>query len=122
MRVLNFSHPLTDAQRAQLADLDYTIDAVIDVPVAIDFDRPLPEQIAALADATGLTPADWQAGRYIVNPPGMSLAAAPLMAEIHGRSGHFPALLALKRGAGGFEAWAVIDVQGIREAARGRRF
>lgn len=124
--VLNFSHPLTPEQQAEIARLTgQSVERVINVPVQIDHDAPLAPQTAALADAAGLSPGDWQTKPLIVNLPSLALAAGALLAELHGRLGHFPAVLHLRpetRGATTvFVVVALENLQALRDAARTRR-
>ncbi len=124
--VVNFSHPLTPALRAQLATL-------LGEPVAAELGRTLhlddgaafEGQVRAAVDALGLAPADWQAGGLVVVLPGYAPAAALVLAEIHGRAGHFPAVLRLRPVAGAlattYELAEVINLQAVRLRARAGR-
>lgn len=125
LTIVNFSHPLTPEQVAQVESLaGLSVDAVIDVPTAIDLQADVGSQVTGLVDGVGLSPQEWQTRPLLVNPPGLSLAACLVLAEIHGRSGHFPAILAIRRADGPvtrFEVASIISLQEHREAARGRR-
>jgi len=83
------------------------------------------EQVRTLADRVGLSPEDWQTTPLLVNPPGYAPATAALLAELHGRMGHFPAVLRLHPVEGStptrYEVAEVINLQQIREDARLRR-
>jgi len=126
MILLNFSHPLTGEQVKE-------IEAITAQPVAevrgemAQFDHPAPfaEQVRTLADRVGLSPEDWQITPLLVNPPGYAPATAALLAELHGRMGHFPAVLRLHPVEGStptrYEVAEVINLQQIREDARLRR-
>jgi hypothetical protein len=122
MILLNFSHPLTADQIDQLAALLGELPAIRTIPAQFDHAQPFAAQIAALADAAGLSPVEWQTTPLLVNLPGYAPAAGGLLAEIHGRSGHFPALLRLSPVAGSvpttYQVSEVIDLQGVRERAR----
>lgn len=124
MLLLNYAHPLTAAQLARVAELLGAMPELRELKTQIDQALPLGPQVAALADAAGLTPAQWQPP-LIVNPPGLAPAAVALLAEIHGRMGHFPTLLRLRPIAGGatttFELAELINLHALREAARERR-
>lgn len=119
--ILNFSHPLTDAQ---LSEVFEKIPEVIEIPVQItSIERtPLVDQIAMTVDAVGFTPDQWQVEDFIVNLPGLAAAAAGILAEIHGRSGHFPRVLVLERVDGKFQIAGIEDLQSVRESARACRF
>lgn len=125
MILLNFSHPLTMGQMEQLAELLGERPAVRTVAAQFDHERPFGEQIAALADAAGLTAEEWQTEPLLVNLPGYVPAAGCLLAEIHGRAGHFPVLLRLSPLAGStptvYQVSEVINLQEVRDQARTRR-
>jgi hypothetical protein len=61
----------------------------------------------------------------LVNLPSYNYAAALVLAELHGRAGHFPAVLRLRPVAGGatteFEVAEIINLQAMRDAARQAR-
>lgn len=125
MILLNFSHPLSAEQAAQVAALLGGPLAVRTIPAHFDHARPFAPQVAALADAAGLSPDEWQTAPLLINLPGYAPAVGSLLAEIHGRSGHFPALLRLSPVAGSvptvYAASEVIDLQGVRDAGRSSR-
>jgi hypothetical protein len=125
MLILNFTHPLTNEQRAQVEALANTsIEEVRTLPVQINQEEPLEPQITAIIDATGLSSEQWQTLPLLINPPGYAPAAFVLLAELHGRIGHFPSLLRLRPLPGpvtSYEVAEVLNLQSIREAARKRR-
>lgn len=126
MLILNFSHPLSESQRQQIAEFAQDVEpAVQDIQVQINFTRPLPPQIAAIADAVSMTPREWQTTPFLVNVPGQALVAALLIAELHGRCGYFPPCLVLVRQGNAnppvFEVIGIADLQDQRDAARQRR-
>src|SRR5258708_31827049 len=126
MLILNFSHPLTPEQRAQIEALAYTtVEEVRTIPVQIDQAEPLETQIIAIVDAAGLSPEEWQTRQLLINPPGFAPAAFVLLAELHGRMGHFPSLIRLRPVSGpvtSYEVAELLDLQVIREQARRRRY
>ena len=123
--VLNYSHPLTPEQLARVAELCDAPVEVRDLASQVDRARPLAEVARALADAAGLDAAAWQTTPLVLNPPALAPVALALLAEMHGRAGGFPALLNVRPVAGSvptrYEVAEVVNVQGIREAARQRR-
>jgi hypothetical protein len=125
MLILNFTHPLTSAQRAQIEELAGTsIDEVRTIPVQIDQAEPLEPQITAIVDAVGLSSEEWQTRPLLINPPGYAPAAFVLLAELHGRIGHFPTLIRLRPKPGpvtSYEVAELLNLQTIRETARKRR-
>lgn len=122
MLILNFTHPLTSAQRAQIESLaQASIEEVRTIPVQINQESELEEQIIALVNATGLSSEQLQTLPLLINPPGYAPAACVLLAELHGRIGHFPALIRLCPQPGpvtSYEVVELLNLQTIRESAR----
>ena len=128
MIVVNFGHPLTAGQVAAVARLaGQAVSEVRDEPTQSQIDpaRPLVAQAAALIDAIGLPAATWQTAAIVVNLPGYAPTAAALLAELHGRMGHFPTVARLRPVAGDgpavYEVAELIDLQAARGEARRRR-
>lgn len=125
--LLNFSHPLASDHLAAIERLTGQAPAEVrDEPTQtrIDNARPLAEQVTAIVDNFGLSPRQWQTGSILINPPGYAPATAAVLAELHGRMGHFPALLRLRPVGGDlrtFEVAEIVDLNKVREAARARR-
>jgi hypothetical protein len=125
MLILNFTHPLTKSQQAQIEALANTsIEDIRTIPVQIDQAESLEPQITALVDSVGLSSEEWQTRPLLINPPGYAPAAFVLLAELHGRIGHFPSLIRLRPKPGPltvYEVAELLNLQTIREAARKRR-
>ena len=126
MIVVNFAHPLTDAQRAQIETLSgQTIERVIDVPTHFDEGQPFAPQVAALVARAGLTPREWQTLPLLVNLPSYGPIVAALLAYLHGLSGHFPTVIRMRPAPGSgsprFEVAEIPALQRIRESARQAR-
>jgi hypothetical protein len=125
MLILNFSHPLTNEQQAQIEALASTsIEEVRTISVQIDQSEPLESQITSIVDATNLSSEEWQTRPLIINPPGYAPAAFVLLAELHGRIGHFPSLIRLRPKPGpvtNYEVAELLNLNTIRETARTRR-
>jgi hypothetical protein len=125
MLVLNFTHPLTSAQRAQIeAFANTSIEEVRTIPVQINQEEPLEPQITSIVDATNLSSEEWQTRPLLINPPGYAPASFVLLAELHGRIGHFPSLVRLRPKPGPvttYEVAEILNLQSIREEARRRR-
>jgi hypothetical protein len=122
MLILNFTHPLTDEHKAQIEALaSVSIDEVRTISVQIDQAQPLGPQISAIVDAAQLSSQEWQTRPLLINPPGYAPAAFVLLAELHGRIGHFPTLLRLRPKSGPvttYEAAELLNLQAIRNEAR----
>ncbi|MBI3960737.1 MAG: hypothetical protein HY328_18150 [Chloroflexi bacterium] len=123
MLLLNFSHPITDAQRAQIEALTgRAIERVIQRMPQFHDSQPLGGQVRALVDGVGLTSQEWQSAALLINPPGLVPAALALLAELHGRTGYFPATVRIRPVADviprQFEVAEILDLQAIRDSAR----
>ncbi|HDQ73997.1 MAG TPA: hypothetical protein ENN19_18160 [Chloroflexi bacterium] len=126
MILLNFAHPLTAEQRAQIETLtDQAIERVVDIPSQIDPQQSLAPQVAAMADEAGFSLAEWQTLPLLINPPALNFSAVTLLAEIHGRCGYFPPCLRMRPSPGSvpprYEVAEVLDLQAVRDRARQRR-
>jgi hypothetical protein len=128
MLILNFSHPLTAEQLAQIEGLtrkNEKITEVRDIPVQFDHTRPFVSQVTALVEACGLSAGEWQTTPLLIVPPALNFIAVALLAELHGLMGYFPACLRLRPVVGArpprYEVAEILDLQTIRdEARRGR--
>ena len=88
----------------------------------IELVEPLAEQVTNAITAAGVSSEAWQTRGVVVALPGMSAAAALVVAEVHGRTGSFPRVVHLVRGEDGiFHLGEVIDLMTIRGAARQTR-
>lgn len=126
MTIVNFSHPLTEAQRAEIGSLTgQNVEHVVDVPTQFDPAQPFAEQGRALVDMAGLSPEQWQGLPVLVNLPSLNVIAALVLAELHGRMGYFPAVLRLRQVAGStppqFQVAEILNLQTMRDSARERR-
>ncbi|NPV30715.1 MAG: hypothetical protein HPY58_13940 [Firmicutes bacterium] len=126
MILLNFSHPLTAEQLQQLEELaGKKVDRVIEIDAQIDPQQPIVPQVIAMADRAGLTPQEWQTLPLLVNLPSLNFSAVTLLAELHGRCGYFLPAVRLRPVPGSvpprFEVAEILNLQTIRECARGRR-
>ena len=122
MLILNFTHPLTSEHITQIQSLaGMSIDDIKTVPVQINQNEPLEDQIRAIVNAVSLTSEEWQTRSLLINPPGYAPAAFVLLAELHGRMGHFPTFIRLRPKAGpvtSFEVAELLNLQTIRDNAR----
>ncbi len=126
MLVLNFSHPLTPTQLAQLEALTgATIERVIAAPAQFDPGQPFVPQVQALLAQVPLSPQEWQTTPLVIVPPALNFITAVLLAELHGRMGYFPPIVRLRPVPESlpprFEVAEVINLQAVREQARTQR-
>lgn len=123
MILLNFSHPLTDAQRSQIEALTgQPLTDVRSTPAQFDEQQPFAPQLDALLSQIELTPEQWQSEAILVILPSLNFIAALLLAELHGRMGYFPSVVRTRPAAESlprrYEVAELLNLQAIREAAR----
>ncbi len=126
MILLNFSHPLSAEQRAEIERLTgQRIEQVREIKTQVDTRAELAPQVVALVEACELDAAQWQTEKILIVPPSLSFVAATLLAELHGRMGYFPAMVRTRPVPDvlppQYEIAEVINLQAVREAARKKR-
>jgi hypothetical protein len=126
MILLNFSHPITPAQLAQVEELaGQPVTRTLDLPTQFDEQQPFVPQLAAQLAAVDLTPEQWQGEPILVVLPSLNFIAAALLAELHGRMGYFPPVVRTRPVAGSvprrYEVAELLDLQAVRETARKTR-
>lgn len=127
MILLNFSHPLTASQIAQVEALTgKTITRVIPLAVHFDNNQPFLPQLFGLMDQIPLSSEDLQTEPLILNPPALNFITALVLAELHGRMGFFPPILRLRPVEGSlppaYEVAEVLNLQNLRDASRRKRY
>jgi hypothetical protein len=72
-----------------------------------------------------LTPEEWQTAPLLVVLPSLNYIAAIVLAELHGRMGYFPSVVRLRPVEDAlpprYEVTEIINLQGVRDAARKKR-
>jgi len=126
MVLLNFAHPLTAEQRASVERYSgQALERVIEVKTQLDHDQPCAAQVRQIVEAVGLSSEEWQSLPLAVNLPSLSVVAALIVAELHGRCGYFPAVLRLKPMPDTtplqFAVAEIVNLQVVRDAARRTR-
>jgi hypothetical protein len=126
MRILNFAHPLTPRQIDQITALTGAEpESVTEIRVQLDLEPEFQAQIIALVDSLGISTENWQSGGWLIALPSLNYAAAVLLAELHGRMGHFPAMLRLRPVVGTlvteYDVAEIVNLEAVRAAARTRR-
>ncbi|MEZ4710094.1 MAG: CRISPR-associated protein Csx15 [Caldilineaceae bacterium] len=125
LHLLNFTRPITDAQRAVIEEqLEQPIAVMYEIEVEFDDNRAYGSQCVAVLDQVPLTGKQWQTTPLVVNLPGITPGAACLLSELHGRIGNFPPVVRLCRRPGrstaNYFVAEVIDLQAQRDKARQR--
>lgn len=126
MIILNFAHPLTPRQLEQITALVGSAPArVQDIRSQFDLEQPFNQQVIRLLDDLGISTQQWQSGGWLIILPSLNYAAAVLLAELHGRMGHFPAIARLRPVADAlvteYDVAEIINLEAVRAEARTRR-
>ncbi len=126
MILLNFSHPLTGEQQAQIeAITGQPVQRAINAMPHFDELQPFEPQLTALLDQIELSPEQWQSEPVIVVLPALNFIAGALLANLHGRMGYFPPVVRTRPVEGSiprrFEVAEILDLQALRAAARASR-
>ncbi len=127
MILLNFAHPITPEQQAQIQALaGQPLERLINVPVQFDHQQPYLPQLQVLIAGLELSPQEWQSAPIVVNLPSLNVIAGLLLAELHGRMGYFPPILRLKPVENAlpprYETAEILNLQAVRDAARKERY
>lgn len=126
MRIVNFSHPLTERNLEEIKTLAGSeVIEVINAQRHLNLDKPLEQQIEGWLEELGIAPEEWQTQPTLFNLPALNYGAAVLLAMLHGRMGYFPPVLRLRPDTAGmvprFVVTEILNLQAIRERARGKR-
>jgi hypothetical protein len=126
MIVVNFAHVLTPEHLSAVEMLTgKEVAKVIEVKTRFDESLPFAGQVKTLVDSAQLTCEQWQTEPLLVNLPSYNYAAALVLAELHGRTGYFPAVLRLRPVADitptTFELAEILNLQAVRDEARRQR-
>ena len=123
IKILNFSHPITYLQKEKIETIiQKSINEVIELPTQLDESCSFRPQLCDLISKAKISSESLQNGEYIINLPGFSPAAAVLISELHGRMGHFPTVIRLKKVEGTtppvYDVEEIMDLQAVRDEAR----
>jgi hypothetical protein len=126
MTVINFFHPLTPEQVVSIERLcSCHVDRILVGSSQVDQAAGLVEQVRAMLDALNLSPEEWQVEPMLVVLPALSHSSAVMLADIHGRMGHFPTVVRISPIPGTvptrYDAVELIDLQQVRDAGRAAR-
>lgn len=122
MILVNFGHPLTEFQRAEAATMArQPFDRVLEAETQFDTMLPFAPQAVSLVHSVGLSGKEWQTEPLMVNLPSLSVIAALVLAELHGRCGYFPPVIRLRSSDGfppRFEVAEILNLQIQRDESR----
>lgn len=126
MILLNFSHPISETQRADIERIaGQPIDRLIDIPVQFDNEAPFLDQILDLSDRLPLDSVSLQTLPILINLPSLNYIAAGLLVWLNGKMGYFPAIVRMRSRADRtpfvYEVAEIINLQALREQARKER-
>jgi len=126
MTVINFFHPLSPEQVASIEQLcGCHVDRVLTGSSQVDQAAGLAEQVDAILDALPLSPEGWQTEPILMVLPALNYSAAIMLADVHGRMGHFPAIVRISPVPGSvptrYDVLELIDLQRARDAGRAER-
>lgn len=125
MIILNFAHPLTDSQKGQIENLlGQRVDNIIEIKVQFDLNQDFVRQVVDLLDSLPVEPAVWEKEAWLILLPSLNYIAAVMLAELHGRMGHFPSIIRLRPAntlITEYEVAEIINLEKVRQEARARR-
>ena len=126
MILLNFAHPLTPPQLAAIeANAGTAVTRLVERMPQLDHGAGFTDEVRHLVAEVGLSGGEWQTEPIVVNLPGYAAAAAILVAELHGRMGHFPTIVRLRPVEGSvptrYEVAELVNLEQVRDEARKRR-
>lgn len=125
MILLNFSHPLNEKQHRQIVQILGEEPSIRTIKVHFDVTADFAPQVVQLVDDLGISPDEWQTQTWLIALPSLNYAAGVLLAELHGRMGHFPAILRLRSAPSTlvteYEVAEIINLEAVRQAARSKR-
>lgn len=126
MIILNFTHPLTSSQLDKVTEIVGSApERIENVRVQLDLNQPFDQQVIQILDTLAISTEQWQSGGWLVVLPALNYAAGVMLAEIHGRMGHFPAIVRLRPVTEGlvteYDVAEIINLEVVRSKARSRR-
>jgi hypothetical protein len=126
MTVINFSHPLTTDQVVSIERLcGLHIDRVLAGSSQVDQATCLVEQVDTMLGALPMSSEEWQVEPILVVLPALNHSAAVMLANLHARMGHFPAIVRISPVPATvptrYDVIEVIDLQLVRDAGRVNR-
>lgn len=127
MIILNFSHPIPPVQQQQIESLaGQPVEEVITVPTHFDNTTAFKPQFETLMASLPLSAEQLQTAPILVNLPSLNFIAAMLLAELHGRMGHFPPVIRTRPLSDQvpmqYEVAEILNLNQLREAARAKRY
>ncbi len=126
MNLVNFSHPLTPEQLEQVVALvKQPVTSIQNVTIQFEVEQPFVPQVILILDELNVASERWQSEAWLIVLPSLNYIAAILLAELHARMGHFPAIIRLKPEQRDFvtvySVTEIINLEQVRQEGRKRR-
>jgi hypothetical protein len=126
IKIINFAHPFTKDQLDQIREsLGCDIEIAYQSTAQFDHQAPFPAQVDALLESIPISGNQWQTERLLINLPSLNVIAALMLANLHGRIGHFPTVIRLKPRENAtppvFDLAEILNLNQMRENARRKR-
>ncbi|NJL54071.1 hypothetical protein HC928_02145 [bacterium] len=126
MHLLNFAHPLSEAQLEAIGEqLGQTPATVRNVAVQFEVEDAFVPQVVAMLDSLAISAEDWQIEGWVIVLPSLNYITAILLAELHARLGHFPTIIRLKPVQSNYVTQyavaEIINLEQVRQEGRKRR-
>jgi len=123
MILLNFSHPLTEKQIASIEEmLSCKISRPVHCHIYFDNDQSFLNQVRDLFSSETLSENEIQTQPVLVVLPSHSFIAGLILAELHGRMGHFPAVVRIGPVPDSvpvaYKVSEIVDLQALRDEAK----
>ncbi|KAF0208377.1 MAG: hypothetical protein FD171_860 [Actinobacteria bacterium] len=126
LHIVNFGHALTPAVVDEIVEAAGCEGfSLHEVEFAANLSELLEPQVVAAIDATNIDPGDWPRLNLVVGLPTHAPLTAVVLAELHGRLGHFPAIVRFAPDDGAlvrnYRLAEVLNLEAMRSRARTRR-
>lgn len=123
MLLLNFSHPLSEAQLSDIESLlSQNISQKFDCRVYFDNQQSFLDQVRDLFSPGAFPLKAIETEPVLVILPSHSFIAALILAELHGRIGHFPAIVRIGPAPESvpviYQVCEIVDLQTLRDEAK----
>lgn len=126
--ILNFSgHPVSPGQQQAIEKhMHWPSSSVVDVRLGnVPEDNNFAVSITKAIERAGLSREEWQTTPIVAVPAGYPAVWSVILAELHGRLGHFPDVARLRPTQPGsgekYEVAEILNLRELRHASRSKR-